>query len=511
MSSALKPLKWLYNEFGIASVYQTGCDAWFIILARSCRMFAFGANSLIIALFFSTLSFSDLQIGLFMTLTLLGDVVLSLSLTLVADKVGRRRILLLGALLMVTAGMVFAMFENFWILLFAAVVGVVSASGGDIGPFRAVEESTLSHLTTPKTRSDVLSWYVTFSSLGSAAGTEFSGRAVDYLRDTRGWVIKDAYHAIFWLYIAMGVVNMILFFSMSEKCEIAAKSSETEASETLLNERLHKSLEADESEDDDESGNGAEAAPSRKLKQSEKRSWLAQISSATRSVMYKLWLLLVVDSLADGMVSYALTFWYIDRKFELSKSSLGDITSVSYILASCSTIFAAPLAKRLGLVNTMVFTHVPSSAAVLFFPLPQSIALTTVLLYVRTGLNNMDQAPRTALIAAVVKPEERTAVMGITGMLRMLASTVGPSITGSLADSDKFWITFVAAGFLRLAYDFGLFTMFINMKLHTNEANNEPHDHRRSIDEEELADLEPIERATEGSQTHEDINATYSH
>ena len=116
-----------------------------------------------------------------MTLTLLGDVLLSLFLTLVADRVGRCRILFAGAILMVLSGAVFAVFENFWILLLAAVIGVISTTGGDFGPFRAIEESTLSYLTTPKTRTDVLSWYVSTSSLGSAVGTEFSGRAVDFL------------------------------------------------------------------------------------------------------------------------------------------------------------------------------------------------------------------------------------------------------------------------------------------------------------------------------------------
>jgi MFS family permease len=125
------------------------------------------------------LEFSDYQIGLFMTLTLAGDVVLGTLLTLIADKFGRRKILLGGSCLMVLSGTVFAVFENFWLLLFAAVIGVISATGGDFGPFRSIEESIVSQLTSSTTRSDVLSWYVTFSSVGSAAGSEISGRLVD--------------------------------------------------------------------------------------------------------------------------------------------------------------------------------------------------------------------------------------------------------------------------------------------------------------------------------------------
>ena len=488
MSSLLAPLWWLYNEFGLASVYHTGRDAWLIILVRCCRMFAYGANSLIIALFFSSLNFSDYRIGLFMSLTLVGDMLLSLALTLVADRVGRRRILLIGAFLMLLSGAVFAVFENFWILLFAAVVGVISATGGDFGPFRAIEESTLSHLTTPKTRSDVLSWYVTISSLGSAAGTELSGRAVDFLQNLDGWTVKDAYHAIFWLYLLMGAIGIASALSMSDKCELAESHVKSEASEILLDERQQRTGSVDDDEEDDDSQNTG-SVPLHKPESSPRRSMLAQISAATRSIMYKLWFLLAVDSLADGMVSYSLTNYYLDRKFQLSKSTLGDIMSISYLLSSCSTIFASPLARHLGLINTMVFTHLPSSAAVLLFPIPRGIPLTVTLFFIRTGLNNMDQAPRSAFIAAVVKPEERTAVMGITSMLRTLASTIGPSITGLLAGNDRFWIAYVVAGALRICYDLGLFAMFVNMRLHVHESKEQVVKLRETDDEEELARL----------------------
>jgi len=177
----------------------------------------------------------------------------------------------------------------------------------------------------------------------------------------------------------------------------------------------------------------------------------------------------MVDSLADGMVSMSLTTYFIDRKFHPAKSVLGDMVSTSYLLSSLSSIFAGPLARRIGLVNTMVFTHVPSSLAVLLFPLPSTVAGTFALLLLRVGLNNMDQAPRTALIAAVVPAQERTAVMGITAVLRTLASTTGPSVTGVLAGREQFWVAYVAAGALRLAYDLGLWGMFINVRLNRHE------------------------------------------
>ena len=392
---------------------------------------------------------------------------------------------------MVFSGAVFSLFENFWILLLAAVVGVISATGGDFGPFRAIEESTLSHLTTSKTRADVLAWYVTTASLGSAIGTELSGRIVDTLQARDGWTIVDAYHAVFWVYSAMGTLNMVLALLLSKECDGVGKAveerKEIEEEEILLDE-----MDEGDREDEDEVSEPPIPRMAHSASQPEKKSRFAQISKETRAVMYKLWSLFVVDALADGMVGYSLTVYYMDQKFSLAKSTLGDITSVSYILSSISTIFAAPLARHLGLINTMVFTHLPSSAAVLAFPLPSSVFFTVALFFLRTGLNNMDQAPRAAFIAAVVKPEERTAVMGITGILKTLAATAGPVVTGLLAGSDRFWIAFVAAGTLRIAYDLGLWGMFINMRLHVHEdkdkleSEGEGVRRRRGSDEEEL-------------------------
>jgi MFS family permease len=478
MDFITKKTKWLYREFGVSSLYDTGRDAWLIILSRSCRMFAYGATSLIIALFFSALNFTDFYIGLFMTLTLLGDVLFSVFLTLVADKAGRRRVLLLGSILMVLSGATFALFENFWILLTAAVIGVVSATGGDFGPFRAIEESTLSHLTNPKTRSDVLAWYITTSSIGSAIGTELAGHVVESLQHRDGWRVTDAYHAIFWIYVIMGALNIVCTLLLSDACEMI-QAPKNEASEMLLTDRV--------SHDEDGAKEAEAEAPETPIPT--RKSFFAQISSETRAIMYKLWFLLIVDSLADGMVSYALTTYFIASKFTIKKSTLGDIVSASYFLSSISTVFAGPLANHIGLINTMVFTHLPSSAAVLFFPFPPSLWLTVAMFFIRTGLNNMDQAPRSAFIAAVVKADERTAVMGITSMLRTLAATAGPSVTGLLAGHDRFWIAFVAAGSLRIVYDLGLWGMFINMKLYKHEQIIESETEGKADNEEELQDV----------------------
>ncbi|KAF2736627.1 major facilitator superfamily MFS_1 [Polyplosphaeria fusca] len=452
---------------GVNSLNATGRDAYLVITLRSLRMFSAGIPSLILALFFSALKFPDTRIGLFMTLTLLGDVVLSLVLTLVADQLGRRRILLFGSFMMVCSGTAFALSENFWVLLVAAVFGVISVTGADTGPFRAVEESILSGLTDEKTRSDVLTWYVTSTTLAGAIGSEVAGRTVTFVEKLSSGNELHAFHVLFWGYAGFGVAGCVLSLMLSSRCEMKGEKKEMrevgrggshpdgEEEEVLLENMTPTTDGFSEAQQDLRRADRREPT---------KKPYFSQISAPTRHIMFKLWILLAIDSLADGMTPYSLINYYMDQKFQLSKAVLGDITSASQFLCAVSSIFAGPLSKRIGLINTMVFTHLPSSIASAFVPLPKSVGWTVGILLFRAALNSMDQAPRTAFIAAVVKPEERTAVMGITSMARILAMSVGPSITGLLAGSDQFWAAFLGTGIARVVYDVGLWVLFINVK-----------------------------------------------
>ncbi|XP_014558461.1 hypothetical protein COCVIDRAFT_36225 [Bipolaris victoriae FI3] len=456
---------------GVESLNATGRDAYIIIILRSLRMFAAGIPSLVLALFFASLNFQDSRIGAFMTLTLLGDVMLSLLLTLVADKIGRRRILFMGSVMMACSGVTFALSENFWILLIAAVFGIISVTGADCGPFRAVEESILSGLTDEKTRSDVLSWYVTATTMAGAIGAEVAGRMVNAFEKSSGNATK-AYHALFWGYAAFGALGSILCLGLSSRCEAAGEklaemkerrraSGDGEEGEMLLEPMTPSTTDGFE-----QNGEPSRRQENLRVTQSpKKKSYFSQISKTTRSILYKLWILLAVDSLSDGMTPYSLMNYYVDRKFSVSKATLGDITSASQFLCAVGAVFAGPLAKRIGLINTMVFTHLPSSLSIVFIPVPSKPAWTIGLMLFRAALNSMDQAPRTAFIAAVVKPEERTGAMGITSMVRTLAMSVGPSITGLLAGSDNFWVAFLASGTCRIIYDIGLWILFVNVKV----------------------------------------------
>jgi len=338
-------------------------------------------------------------------------------------------------------------------------------------PVLTLRRSILSQLTSNSTRPDVLAWYVTTSALGSSIGTEASGRIIRLLQG-KGWSDADAYHALFWVYAFMGIVNVVMVLSLTESCEMRPIQTYAQVPQD-------EHEQVSNAEVQEHPAVGLAESTQKPPRASRARTWLignlSQISAPTRSIMYKLWFLLAVDSLADGMVPYSLTNYYMDLKFHPTKSTLGDVTSISYFLGAIGSTFAGPLARRIGLINTMVFTHIPSSAAVFVFPFPPVFWATAGLLLLRSGLNPMDQAPRSAFIAAVVRPEETTAVMGITAMLRTFASMAGPTVTGVLAAGDRFWVAFVAAGTFRLAYDFGLFAMFASMKIDKDDKKpNEP-------------------------------------
>ena len=476
---------------GVTSLNSVGRDAYIIIALRSLRMFTSGIPSLILALFFSSLKFPDSRIGVFMTLTLLGDVLLSLLLTLVADKLGRRKILFGGSVMMASSGVVFALSENFWVLLVAAVFGIISVTGADCGPFRAVEESILSGLTDDQTRGDVLSWYVTATTLAGAIGSEVAGRTVHALEKSSGSVTK-AYHALFWAYAAFGIFGSILCLGLSERCEAAGEkhaNMKERGRGTGEGEELLEAMTPSTTDSFDDAADGQESParrPGLRVPAQKKQSYFSQISKPTRNIMFKLWILLAIDSLADGMTPYSLMNYYIDQKFHLSKARLGDITSASQFLCALGAVFAGPLAKHMGLINTMVFTHLPSSISSAFIPLPKTAGPTIGLLLFRAALNSMDQAPRTAFIAAVVRPEERTGAMGITSMVRTLAMSVGPSITGFLSGSGSFWVAFLATGICRITYDLGLWVLFINVKV-TRDAGGE--DEAGSVEDDALNGL----------------------
>ncbi|KAK5998882.1 putative membrane protein [Cladobotryum mycophilum] len=475
------------DEVGLVSLYHSPKDVKFLCMQRFVRLFAYGASTLVLVLYLQALGNSKTRIGLFMTLTLAGDVCISLALTLVADRLGRKAVLALGAALMSGAGVAFALFENYWVLLVAAIFGVISPSGNEIGPFRAIEESVVAHLSEAASRSDIYAWYSLLGSAGSACGFMTCGWVVHHLSHDRHWELINAYRFIFVGYAVLGLVKFTLALLLSRAVEADDKSellSDDEASEDapLLSIR----------DDEDIVLEVVEPEPTKR-----RFSLLPDISKESYAILLKLCLLFGLDAFASGLASLSWMTYFFRWRYGIEEGRLGSIFFTASIITAISMLVASSLAKRIGNIKvhaysrfavfffrlstftpehsfllffkTMVFTHLPSSVFLSLIGLVSDARLSLLLLFLRASTQSMDTAPRSAFIAAIILPQERTVMMGFINVVKTMAQSLGPIITGILADHGLFWVAFLAAGALKSSYDLGLLAVFKNRESREEE------------------------------------------
>ncbi|KAL4993711.1 major facilitator superfamily domain-containing protein [Aspergillus recurvatus] len=437
------------EELGFLSLWHSPLDTKLLIAQRFVRLFAYGGSTLILASYLSALDISDDRIGLFMTLTLVGDVAISFLLTLFADAMGRRAVLALGSALMVGSGVVFALSDSYWWLLAAAVLGVISPSGNEIGPFKAVEESTLAHLTPKEFLRDILLWYSLFGTAGTALGVMACGWAINLLESERGWKYIPACRTIFFAYAAIGAFKFALSVALSQKVEAKVERSKpkqqqqrSDETQPLLGERTETT----------------------ETQKPERKSFLSFLGERDLvSLIIRLFILFGLDSFASGLASLSWMTYFFKRKFSLPEGTLGSIFFTTSIIAAISMLLASSIAKRIGNIKTMVFTHLPSAICLALIPLfDLPIALT--LLILRACTQNMDVAPRSAFLAAALPADKRTAIMGAINVVKTSAQSAGPLITGVLADRGVFGASFTLAGMLKCVYDLGILVSFLGLE-----------------------------------------------
>ncbi|CAG8248750.1 unnamed protein product [Penicillium salamii] len=428
------------EELGLTTMWHSSLDVKLLCAQRFVRLFAYGGSTLILASYLSAIGISDDRIGLFMTLTLVGDVVISFFLTLFADRVGRKAVLSLGSILMAASGVVFALFGNYWILLAAAVFGVISPSGNEIGPFRAVEESTLAHLTVHEKLSDVFAWYSLIGTAGSALGMLVCGWIINSLETIHGWAFIPACRIIFFVYAGVGVVKLIFTLGLSSKVEVQEQEPESEQnSET-------RPLLAEPTEE--------ETAPA------PKKSLFPSIEKDLWSLVIRLFILFGVDSFASGLASLSWMTYFFKGKFNLPEGQLGTIFFTTNLISAASMLVASSLAKRIGNVKTMVFTHMPSAICLALISVPSTLPLALTFLVLRACSQNMDVAPRSAFLAAALPADKRTAIMGAVNVVKTTSQSMGPLLTGILSRNGHFGVSFIIAGCLKVVYDLGMLFSF---------------------------------------------------
>jgi MFS family permease len=395
-------------------------DIPLLFTTRIIRLFCYGFLSVVLALYLSESGFTETQIGLLFTLTLVGDAVITLWLTTSADRFGRKRTLLLGALLMAGAGIVFILTRNYLLLVLAAIIGVISPADKDIGPFLSVEQASLTHLVTNESRTQVFAWYNLAGSFASAVGALAGGWLAQGLQNS-GWSSLESYRTVLVGYALGGFILLFLFLNLTHSVEVEPKQQE----ETKRILGLHRS----------------------------------------RNVVFKLSSLFALDAFAGGLLIQSFLAYWFHVKFGVETGILGSIFFGANILAGISALLAVRIAKRFGLINTMVFTHIPSSILLMLIPWIPTLWLAVVLLLLRFSISQMDVPTRQSYTMAVVAPDERSAASGVTAIARSVGSALSPALTGLFFSVPVlFNLPFFLCGGLKIIYDLLLFREFRGVK-----------------------------------------------
>jgi MFS family permease len=390
-------------------------DARLLFATRIVRMFGYGLVAVVLVLYLASLGLDGARIGLLLALTLAGDTAISLWLTTHADRIGRRRVLVAGGLLIAAAGLVFAAVDVFPILLVAAVIGVISPSGNEVGPFLAVEQAALTQTTPGNRRTGLFAWYNLVGSVAAAVGALVAGVVASGLQSA-GLSQAASYRAIVLAYAALGLVLAAVFARLGPHVEVVR----TEGS-PLGRFGLHRS----------------------------------------RGAVLRLSALFSLDAFAGGLVTLSLIAFWFHERFGVDPAVIGAIIFGANILAAISALSAARLADRFGLVNTMVFTHLPSNVLLILVPLMPTLPLATLVLLARFAISQMDVPTRQSYTMAVVEPDERSAAAGVTGIARTTGAAVSPLVAAPLiASAGLASIPFLVAGGLKIVYDLALYALF---------------------------------------------------
>ena len=400
-------------------------DSRLLFGTRSFRLFSYGFLSVVLMIYLAGLGLSEAQIGLLFTLTLIGDTVISLWITTSADRLGRRRMLIIGSLLMVLAGGLFAVTDNFLLLLAAATIGVISPSGYEVGPFLSIEQSALSQVVTGRQRTQVFAWYNLIGSFATALGALFGGGLTQFLQKA-GMTPLGSQRIIVAAYATAGLVLGFLFSRLSGGIEVAGSANMPQGPsdvKRLLG--LHRS----------------------------------------RGVVLRLSALFSLDAFAGGFVLQSIVAYWFYVRFHVQPGLLGAIFFGANILAGLSSLMAARVASRIGLIKTMVYTHIPSNVLLMLVPLMPNLSLAITMLLLRFSISQMDVPTRQSYTMAVVSPDERSAAAGITGIARTTGASLAPAITGPLlAQAALLNLPFFLAGGLKIVYDLLLYRSFRRIK-----------------------------------------------
>jgi MFS family permease len=388
-------------------------DMFYLYSARVARGFGDGFAALILPAYLSALGFGPVQIGIVAAAALLGSAVLTLAIGLIAPRYDLRTLLLACAGLMIATGIAFPASQHFVFIALVAFIGTINPTTGDIGVHVPLEQAAVARSVPDRERTRTFARYSLIGALSIAAGA-LTAAAPDALASL-GMEKIIALKLMFYVYAALGLLAAVLYAFLPH-----ATSKQT-------------------------------SSPPRALGES-------------RATVYKLAALFSLDSFAGGFTVQSLLALWLFERFDLSLTAASGFFFWSNVLSAFSYPVAARLGNRFGLVNTMVFTHIPSSICLIAAAFTSSLPIALGLLLLRSAFSQMDVPTRTSFVMAVVTPPERTAAASMTAVPRSLASSISPAISGALLSTSFLGLPLVLCGVLKIVYDLSLLFAFRHLK-----------------------------------------------
>ncbi|MBI5319968.1 MFS transporter [Bradyrhizobium sp.] len=379
--------------------------------ARALRGFGDGFAIIILPAYMTALGYDAAAVGIVATASLLGTALLTLLIGWIAPRFDLRALLLFGAALMTATGLAFPNVEHLTLIALVAFVGTVNPSGGDLGVAVPLEHAVLARTASDERRTQVFARYSLIGALCAAAGS-LAASLPDFLVASGGTQL-GAFRLMFYAYAALGVICALLY---------------RQAPHGHAEEKAHAPL------------------------------------GPSRGTVYKLAALFSVDAFAGGFVAQSLLVLWLFQRFDLSLSAAGVFFFWASTLSAFSYPVAAWISRRIGLVNTMVFTHIPSSIFLIGAAFAPDLYVALALLLLRSALSQMDVPTRTSYVMAVVTPAERPAAASVTAVPRSLASSISPAIAGVLLTTSFSGLPLVVCGALKIAYDLALLYTFRHVK-----------------------------------------------
>lgn len=392
---------------------ETHPDAARLLATRGLRAFGDGLASLLLPVYLNLLGYDAIEIGALATAALLGSAALVWISGLIAHRLGVRRLLLMATFLPAVTGLGFATQTEFWPLLLIAVVGTLTPTAGDVSLFLPLEQAMLAGATAPRRRTSLFARYSIIGSFMAALGSLAIGLP-DYLARQSDIDLGSALRWTFVAYAALGIVCAILYAGLEKP---VASANQT-----------HRPL------------------------------------GPSRGIVYRLTALFAVDAFGSGFFVQSLfALWMLER-FGLEPASVGAIFFWAGLASAVSFLAASALSARIGLINTMVFTHIPANLCLIALPFSPTLEIAIALMVVRGLLSQMDVPTRTSYVMAVVTPEERPAAAAFTALPRSLATAIAPVLSGWMLALSGFGWPLIIGGAIKIVYDIGLLAMFRKVK-----------------------------------------------